>query len=663
MKFIALISGGKDSFYNLYHCLSQGHELVALGNLYPKDESQAEIDSFMFQTVGHEIISAYSQCLDVPLYRKAITGSSLNQELEYSRTEDDEIEDLFSLISEVKNLHPDIEAISCGAILSNYQRTRVENVCDRLGLTSLAYLWQRDQNELMSEMCDSGLDARIVKVAAIGLNASHLGQQLNEIYPHLVKLNSMYDVHICGEGGEFETIVLDCPFFKDKRLKIVDQQIVRHSSEVFYLKLQVELEEKDNKGADINTKRNLVAPPLLDPFWVDFVESEFKTEAENENVNKEGVGKSQNLQEVLPEQYTPTSSIIVTSKRLFISNLTSTAHTIEDQMTNIFTQLLGYLKNHDLSWSHIQHVNLLLSDLSSFELVNKIYGSYFSDMYLPPSRICVETGISTDIQLSCVVLKDKSRKSGVHVRSRSFWGPQNIGPYSQSITDTEPSSFKLASLSGQIPLIPASMTLSRNTIAFNSALSLKHLTNVEQLVGATKFASVICFITSHASLGCVKECWQHLADHRNGEFGSVTNLVIAEVNALPKMAEIEWGGFSFQETFSVYQEEEDEEEEENEFDRGFSKSSKQKQFKNSIAEFGFEFSSFCSIADGAYTFVMMFTSDVEKINKFLQAGFSPCQCITTSPICSGSAEFIPVRKLYNYAGEEFQFCIIYRQEL
>lgn len=97
MKFIGLISGGKDSFFNIYHCISQGHELVALGNLYP--EISDEIDSFMFQTVGHDVIEYYSQCLDVPLYRQPILGKSTNQNLEYLVTENDEIEDLYKLLS------------------------------------------------------------------------------------------------------------------------------------------------------------------------------------------------------------------------------------------------------------------------------------------------------------------------------------------------------------------------------------------------------------------------------------------------------------------------------------------------------------------------------------------------------------------------------------
>ena len=41
--------------------------------------------------------------------------------------------------------------------------------CSRLGLSSLAYLWRRDQQELLSEMISSGIEAVLVKVAAMGI--------------------------------------------------------------------------------------------------------------------------------------------------------------------------------------------------------------------------------------------------------------------------------------------------------------------------------------------------------------------------------------------------------------------------------------------------------------------------------------------------------------
>ena len=51
MKYVALISGGKDSCYNILECHRLGHELVCLANLYPHpdDGPVVESDSYMYQ--------------------------------------------------------------------------------------------------------------------------------------------------------------------------------------------------------------------------------------------------------------------------------------------------------------------------------------------------------------------------------------------------------------------------------------------------------------------------------------------------------------------------------------------------------------------------------------------------------------------------------------
>ncbi|GMF05840.1 unnamed protein product [[Candida] boidinii] len=118
----------------------------------------------------------------------------------------------------------------------------------------------------MIEMCQSEMEARIIKVAAIGLNDKHLGMTLQEIHPTLLNLNNKFGVHICGEGGEFETLVLDAPFFKKGRLIIKDKQVVKHTNDdVYYLKLSVEVVPKEGNEiiSDTNYSQFVVEPPLL----------------------------------------------------------------------------------------------------------------------------------------------------------------------------------------------------------------------------------------------------------------------------------------------------------------------------------------------------------------------------------------------------------------
>ncbi len=207
-------------------CVEAGHEIVALGNLYPADGAE-ELDSYMYQSVGHDVIEAYADCMSLPLYRRAIRGTPKNLGYDYEPTEEDEVEDLFELIREIKEQHPDIKGVSSGAIFSTYQKNRVENICSRLGLTSLAYLWEREQKALLDDMIASGLHAILIKVAVYGLNGDDLGKSLEEMRPKLFPLEAKVGINVCGEGGEFESLTLDCPLFK-KRLVIDESKKIVH---------------------------------------------------------------------------------------------------------------------------------------------------------------------------------------------------------------------------------------------------------------------------------------------------------------------------------------------------------------------------------------------------------------------------------------------------
>ena len=44
-KFVALLSGGKDSIYNTLQCIAMGHELVAVANIYPKVKEDGDVKS------------------------------------------------------------------------------------------------------------------------------------------------------------------------------------------------------------------------------------------------------------------------------------------------------------------------------------------------------------------------------------------------------------------------------------------------------------------------------------------------------------------------------------------------------------------------------------------------------------------------------------------
>jgi predicted ATP pyrophosphatase (TIGR00289 family) len=118
----------------------------------------------------------------------------------------------------------DVEGIVTGAIASTYQKQRIDNICKELKIESIAPLWHQDPLTLMKELIDEKFKVVFVGVSAFGLDQTWLGKELNlQTLQKLVELNEKYQVSLVGEGGEYESLVLDSPNFK-KRIEIVDSE-------------------------------------------------------------------------------------------------------------------------------------------------------------------------------------------------------------------------------------------------------------------------------------------------------------------------------------------------------------------------------------------------------------------------------------------------------
>ncbi|KAA6393416.1 MAG: putative Diphthine--ammonia ligase, partial [Streblomastix strix] len=221
MSVCGLLSGGKDSIFNLLQCQNIGLKIEVLATLYPPSGVQ-ELDSYMYQSVGSAGVISQARCMNLPLLRREIRGKQLSLDMGYQKVDDDEVEDLFLLLADVKNLYPSVKYISTGAIASDYQRIRVENVCKRLGLQNISFLWHIPQPILLKWMCFSGMKAHLIKVAASGLKPSKfLGRTLNEVFSQLMDQEKIYKLNVCGEGGEFESLVAYCPgLFTEGKLNI-----------------------------------------------------------------------------------------------------------------------------------------------------------------------------------------------------------------------------------------------------------------------------------------------------------------------------------------------------------------------------------------------------------------------------------------------------------
>ena len=110
-----------------------------------------------------------------------------------------------------------IDALVTGALRSDYQKTRIERMCHRLGIKSFCPLWHHNSIEHMRDLVKHNHTVMMTSVTSDGLGEEWLGRILNqknlEELEHLAK---KFRFHIDGEGGEFETAVLDAPWMKQR---------------------------------------------------------------------------------------------------------------------------------------------------------------------------------------------------------------------------------------------------------------------------------------------------------------------------------------------------------------------------------------------------------------------------------------------------------------
>lgn len=222
MKCAILFSGGKDSAYAAYLAKKQGHNLSCLITIVSENP-----ESYMFHTPSITKVEKQSEVMDIPLIIKSTKGQK-----------EDELDDLELAIKEAKKDF-EIEAVVTGALESVYQASRIQKICDKLNLKCINPLWKKDQLELLNELINNKFKVVIIGVFAYPLDEKWLGRKIDNKFIEEVKtLQDKYKINPAGEGGEFESLVLNSPLF-NRGLKIISKEI---SGKRNSWKMEIELE-------------------------------------------------------------------------------------------------------------------------------------------------------------------------------------------------------------------------------------------------------------------------------------------------------------------------------------------------------------------------------------------------------------------------------------
>jgi len=226
MKLGVLFSGGKDSLFACWKAM-QHEEVACLVTVISQNP-----ESYMFHTPNIHLAGLQAEAAGLPLV-----------EMETAGEKEAELLDLKRALLEAMDRFG-IEGVVTGTILSVYQATRIQRICRELDLWCFNPLWHVNQETYMEELISSGFRVIIVGVFSCPFDASWLGREIDRrTLDELRRAAKKYQITLTGEGGEFETFVIDAPFFS-RRIAIEEvSRVYQNYNGVLRIE-RVELVEK-----------------------------------------------------------------------------------------------------------------------------------------------------------------------------------------------------------------------------------------------------------------------------------------------------------------------------------------------------------------------------------------------------------------------------------
>ena len=209
MKLAALFSGGKDSTYSIYKAKQDDHQIKCLVTLFPKSP-----DSQLLHFPNVELTKFQSETMKIPQITAELSSNEVVEEMNALET----------LLQKAKQDFQ-IDGIVHGGISSEFQKKYFENVCKEIGLKIVSPLWKTNPKEYMNEIISSGFQFILTSVSSDGLDETWLGKIISRSdISKLSKLSDKFGFNLNYEGGEPETIVVDCPLYSYP-LKIIKSKI------------------------------------------------------------------------------------------------------------------------------------------------------------------------------------------------------------------------------------------------------------------------------------------------------------------------------------------------------------------------------------------------------------------------------------------------------
>ena len=202
MSYIASWSGGKDSCFAFYEAMGKGYKISHLVNFISK-----EFQRVSFHGTEARLIQLQSQAIGIPLLQKETTWDGYEQEFKEA----------------VRSLIPSgVKGVVFGDIYLQEHKDWVERVCGDLGIEAIEPLWGKNTEEILSSFIEDGFEAVIVSAKSDLIDKDWIGRRVNKAFMEYLKGKN---IDICGENGEYHTLVTNGPIF-NKRIQLTESRAI-----------------------------------------------------------------------------------------------------------------------------------------------------------------------------------------------------------------------------------------------------------------------------------------------------------------------------------------------------------------------------------------------------------------------------------------------------
>ena len=111
-----------------------------------------------------------------------------------------------------------------GDIDLDEHREWVERVCGELGIEAVEPLWNRKSEDVLTDFIAAGFEAIIVSAKAELIDKDWIGRRVDRDFLQYLQAKN---IDVCGENGEYHTLVINGPLFK-RRIEIIETKTINH---------------------------------------------------------------------------------------------------------------------------------------------------------------------------------------------------------------------------------------------------------------------------------------------------------------------------------------------------------------------------------------------------------------------------------------------------